>query len=94
MRLSILCLGLAISSASSSWANSSPVKSTGACTIHTVGLRRCSKIKADNCAGERRLQIRDGLFVEARPVMRGCSLSVDHLSGMTREPNAKSAQGC
>jgi hypothetical protein len=43
MRLSILCLGLAISSASSSWADSSPEKSTGACTIHTVGFRRCGE---------------------------------------------------
>jgi hypothetical protein len=43
MRLSILFLSWVISSASPSWADSSPEKSTGACTIHTVGFRRCSE---------------------------------------------------
>lgn len=43
MRLSIVFLGLVISGASPSWAVSSSEKSSGACTIHTVGFRRCSE---------------------------------------------------
>jgi hypothetical protein len=43
MRLSMLFLVLVISGASPSWADSGPEESTGACTIHTVGFRRCSE---------------------------------------------------